>query len=424
MRHGKAHRKLNRTAEHRKAMFGNMCAALIKHEQITTTLPKAKELRPVVEKLVTLGKRGDLHARRQAIAQIRDVGMVKKLFDVLGPRYKDRKGGYTRILKAGFRHGDNAAVGVIEFVDRDEAAKGLEFRPGAGAQGRRRRHRRGVTVDAGVTNGKGGFGRLFLCCCASRGPLHAQQANETEREMIAAAERGELVVVKKLLAGGARIDARDQRGRSALLAATQRNRVEVARFLIQEGADVNAKDFIQDTPYLYAGGGGPHRNPQADARRRRRPQGHQPLSRHRPHSGGASRPCRGGEASARDRDRQGSRQQSGWTALLEAVILGDGGAVAHRDRPAAGRGRRQREHRRPRRRDAARPCQEVRLFRHGPHPGRRRRALTDRQRCGGQSRAADWRCHTAAIGSPPIQFQAGRAFDDPFDVGICCGCRP
>ena len=102
MRHGKVHRKLNRTAEHRKAMFGNMAAALIKHEQITTTLPKAKDLRPIVEKLVTLGKRGDLHARRQAIAQIRDVGMVKKLFDVLGPRYKERKGGYTRILKAGF----------------------------------------------------------------------------------------------------------------------------------------------------------------------------------------------------------------------------------------------------------------------------------------------------------------------------------
>ena len=129
MRHGKVHRKLNRTAEHRKAMFGNMCAALIKHEQISTTLPKAKELRPVIEKLITLGKRGDLHARRQAIAQIRDVGMVKKLFDVLGPRYKDRKGGYTRILKAGFRHGDNAAVGVIEFVDRDEAAKGLDSGP-------------------------------------------------------------------------------------------------------------------------------------------------------------------------------------------------------------------------------------------------------------------------------------------------------
>jgi large subunit ribosomal protein L17 len=129
MNHGKVHRKLGRTAEHRKAMFANMCQALIKHEQITTTLPKAKELRPIVEKLVTLGKRGGLHARRQAISQIRDVALVKKLFDVLGPRYKDRQGGYTRILKAGFRHGDNAAVGVIEFVDRDEAAKGLDSGP-------------------------------------------------------------------------------------------------------------------------------------------------------------------------------------------------------------------------------------------------------------------------------------------------------
>jgi large subunit ribosomal protein L17 len=129
MRHGKVYRKLNRKPEHRKAMFANMCAALIKHEQITTTLPKAKELRPVVEKLITLGKRGDLHARRQAISQIRDVAMVKKLFDVLGPRYKERKGGYTRVLKAGFRYGDNAPVAVIEFVDRDESAKGLDSGP-------------------------------------------------------------------------------------------------------------------------------------------------------------------------------------------------------------------------------------------------------------------------------------------------------
>jgi large subunit ribosomal protein L17 len=129
MRHGNAHRKLGRKPEHRKAMFANMCAALIKHEQITTTLPKAKELRPVVEKLVTLGKRGDLHARRQAISQIRDVAMVKKLFDILGPRYKERHGGYTRILKAGFRYGDNAAVAVIEFVDRDESAKGQDSGP-------------------------------------------------------------------------------------------------------------------------------------------------------------------------------------------------------------------------------------------------------------------------------------------------------
>jgi len=129
MRHGKVYRKLNRTPEHRKAMFANMCAALIKHEQITTTLPKAKELRPIVEKLITLGKRGDLHARRQAIAEMRDLAMVKKLFDVLGPRYKDRNGGYTRVLKAGFRYGDSAPVAVIEFVDRDEAARGQDSGP-------------------------------------------------------------------------------------------------------------------------------------------------------------------------------------------------------------------------------------------------------------------------------------------------------
>jgi large subunit ribosomal protein L17 len=131
MRHGKVYRKLNRTAEHRRAMFGNMCAALIKHEQIITTLPKAKELRPIVEKLITLGKRGDLHARRQAIAEIRDVVMVRKLFDVLGPRYKHRQGGYTRVLKAGFRHGDSAPVAVIEFVDRDVDARGQDSGPAA-----------------------------------------------------------------------------------------------------------------------------------------------------------------------------------------------------------------------------------------------------------------------------------------------------
>ena len=129
MRHGKAHRKFNRTAEHRKAMFENMAASLIKHEQIITTLPKAKDLRPVVEKLVTLGKRGGLHARRQAIAQMRDIAMVKKLFEVIGPRYKDRNGGYTRVLKAGFRYGDSAPVAVIEFVDRDVDAKGLDSGP-------------------------------------------------------------------------------------------------------------------------------------------------------------------------------------------------------------------------------------------------------------------------------------------------------
>ncbi|MCP8939006.1 50S ribosomal protein L17 [Alsobacter sp. SYSU M60028] len=129
MRHGYRGRRFNRSAEHRKAMFMNMSQALIKHEQIVTTLPKAKDLRPVVEKLITLGKRGDLHARRQAIAQIRDVALVKKLFDVLGPRYKERNGGYTRIMKAGFRFGDNAAMAVIEFVDRDVDAKGQDSGP-------------------------------------------------------------------------------------------------------------------------------------------------------------------------------------------------------------------------------------------------------------------------------------------------------
>jgi large subunit ribosomal protein L17 len=126
MRHGFRGRRFNRSAEHRKAMFANMAQALIKHEQITTTLPKAKDLRPVVEKLVTLGKRGDLHARRQAIAQIKDVALVGKLFAVLGPRYKERSGGYLRIMKAGFRFGDNAPLAVIEFVDRDVDAKGQD----------------------------------------------------------------------------------------------------------------------------------------------------------------------------------------------------------------------------------------------------------------------------------------------------------
>jgi len=129
MRHGNAHRKFNRRSNQRNALFQHLASALIKHEQIVTTLPKAKDLRPIVEKLVTLAKRGDLHARRQAIAELRDPPMVKKLFDVLGPRYKDRQGGYTRVLKAGFRHGDNAAVGVIEFVDRDVDAKGLDSGP-------------------------------------------------------------------------------------------------------------------------------------------------------------------------------------------------------------------------------------------------------------------------------------------------------
>ena len=136
MRHRNSGRKLNITASHRKALFGNMTAALIKHEQITTTLPKAKELRPVIEKLVTLSRRGaaDLHARRQALAQIKDAASVTKLFDVIGPRYAGRPGGYTRVLKAGFRHGDNAPMAIIEFIDRDESAKGQDSGPVEAAQ--------------------------------------------------------------------------------------------------------------------------------------------------------------------------------------------------------------------------------------------------------------------------------------------------
>jgi len=135
MRHGLAHRKLNRTHEHRKAMFANMAVALIKHEQITTTLPKAKELRPIVEKLVTLAKNAHrneskaLHLRRLAVSRIRDRDMAKKLFETIGPRYESRNGGYIRVMKAGFRHGDNAPMAVIEFVDRDVSAKGQNSGP-------------------------------------------------------------------------------------------------------------------------------------------------------------------------------------------------------------------------------------------------------------------------------------------------------
>lgn len=129
MRHKLSGRKLGVTSSHRKAMFGNLCHALIKHEQITTTLPKAKDLRPVVERLITLGKRGNLHARRQAIAEIRDVELVEKLFTTIAERYKERKGGYTRVLKAGFRYGDNAPMAIIELVDRDESAKGKNSGP-------------------------------------------------------------------------------------------------------------------------------------------------------------------------------------------------------------------------------------------------------------------------------------------------------
>ncbi|MDZ7824116.1 MAG: 50S ribosomal protein L17 [Ahrensia sp.] len=128
MRHGNSGRKLNRTSSHRKAMFANMAASLIEHEQIITTLPKAKELRPIVEKLVTLGKRGDLHARRQVASSIRDEDQTRKLFASIAPRYVDRNGGYLRIMKAGFRTGDNAPMAVIEFVDRDVDARGLADR--------------------------------------------------------------------------------------------------------------------------------------------------------------------------------------------------------------------------------------------------------------------------------------------------------
>lgn len=129
MRHAHGHRKLGRTTAHRTAMFANMAASLIKHEQIVTTLPKAKELRPFVEKLVTLGKSGTLHDRRIAISRVRDVEQVGKLFATLAPRYADRNGGYIRILKAGYRHGDNAAMAVIEFVDRDVSEKGKDSGP-------------------------------------------------------------------------------------------------------------------------------------------------------------------------------------------------------------------------------------------------------------------------------------------------------
>ena len=124
MRHRQSGRKLNRTSSHRKSLFKNMAQALLKHEQIVTTLPKAKELKRVVEKLITLGKKGNLHSRRLAFNQIRDKDMVSKLFDNLAKRYSDRKGGYTRVLKAGFRYGDSAPMAVIELVDRDENAKG------------------------------------------------------------------------------------------------------------------------------------------------------------------------------------------------------------------------------------------------------------------------------------------------------------
>ncbi len=128
MRHARGYRRLNRTHEHRKALFANMAGSLIEHEQIKTTLPKAKELKRIADKLVTLGKRGDLHARRQAASRLKQDAHVAKLFDVLGPRYKDRQGGYVRVLKAGFRYGDMAPMAIVEFVDRDVDAKGAADR--------------------------------------------------------------------------------------------------------------------------------------------------------------------------------------------------------------------------------------------------------------------------------------------------------
>ncbi len=129
MRHGMSGRKFSRTSPHRKAMFDNMAVALLKHEQIKTTLPKAKDLRPVVEKLITLGKRGGLHARRQALAALQDTGITEKLFSTLATRYAERTGGYIRIVRAGFRYGDDAPMAIIELVDRDPAAKGLDSGP-------------------------------------------------------------------------------------------------------------------------------------------------------------------------------------------------------------------------------------------------------------------------------------------------------
>lgn len=134
MNHGAGYRRLNRTHEHRKALFANMAGSLIEHEQIKTTLPKAKELRPIVEKLITLAKRGDLHARRMAASQLKQDAHVTRLFDILGPRYKDRQGGYVRVLKAGFRYGDMAPMAIIEFVDRDPAAKGAGDRARTAAE--------------------------------------------------------------------------------------------------------------------------------------------------------------------------------------------------------------------------------------------------------------------------------------------------
>ena len=162
MRHGNANRKLNRTSTHRKAMFANMSASLIKHEQIVTTLPKAKELRPIVEKLITLGKRGDLHARRQAIAQMKDETQVQKLFGVIGPRYKDRKGGYIRILKAGFRYGDNAAAGGDRAGRSRRRCQGPRLGPVQVREPTTKPPRRKARVSVDIQGGPVHPGRLFV----------------------------------------------------------------------------------------------------------------------------------------------------------------------------------------------------------------------------------------------------------------------
>jgi ribosomal protein L17 len=277
MRHGKVHRKLNRTAEHRKAMFANMAAALIKHEQIVTTLPKAKELRPIVEKLVTLGKKGGLSLRRQAISELRDHDQVKKLFDVLAARYKDRQGGYTRIIKAGFRYGDNAPMAVIEFVDRDVDAKGQDS-----------------------------------------GPVQ-EKASE--------AAWGDATRVGALLSEGADLEARDRAGRTALLLATHGNHVEVARLLIAAGADVNAKDAISDTPYLYAGAEGHN-----EILKMTLAAGADLASTNR-YGGVALIPAAHHGHPETVKILLGTTininhiNRLGWTALIEAVILSDGGPV-------------------------------------------------------------------------------------------------
>jgi large subunit ribosomal protein L17 len=153
MRHARGYRRLNRTHEHRKALFANMAGSLIEHEQIKTTLPKAKELRPIVEKLITLAKRGDLHARRQAAAQLKQDKDVAKLFEVLGPRYKERQGGYLRVMKAGFRYGDMAPMAIIEFVDRDPEAKGAGDRARLEAAEAARTERRPVSKVGHFGNG-------------------------------------------------------------------------------------------------------------------------------------------------------------------------------------------------------------------------------------------------------------------------------